>query len=278
MTRDVPHQPDADHRRVPGLALPAPPVRPGEPAAVAVRLRPHRLADQFGDRPCRRSSSSPCGGSRPTSWWCSSPGCWPSRATTTRRPSSTAPTPLRRFWHITLPQLSPIIFFVIVVSALLCARIFLMPYIITGGGPGNATRVLSMLVYETGFSYLKMGRAAAISVVLFAIALVFTVRGRCASSRAASRSRDEPRQRTAYRRLTAHSGAGSGCCRCSRSPFLSLADPVDDDHVVPGRREDVPAHDGVDSVGLASRELFERARRTRLSRSTSSTAASSRSP
>jgi len=82
---------------------------------------------------------------------------------------------LRRFWHITLPQLSPIIYFVIVVSGLLCARIFLMPYIITGGGPGNATRVLSMLVYETGFSYLKMGRAAAISVVLFAISLAFTV-------------------------------------------------------------------------------------------------------
>ncbi len=66
---------------------------------------------------------------------------------------------IRRFWHITLPQLSPIIYFVIVVSGLLCARIFLMPYIITDGGPGNATRVLSMLVYETGFSYLKMGRA-----------------------------------------------------------------------------------------------------------------------
>lgn len=81
----------------------------------------------------------------------------------------------RRFWHITLPQLSPIICFVIVVSGLLCARIFLMPYIITGGGPGNSTRVLSMLVYETGFSYLKMGRAAAISVVLFAISLLFTV-------------------------------------------------------------------------------------------------------
>jgi ABC-type sugar transport system permease subunit len=60
------------------------------------------------------------------------------------------------------------------VSALLSARIFLMPFIITGGGPGNATRVLSMLIYETGFSYLKMGRAAAISAVLFAIMMVFT--------------------------------------------------------------------------------------------------------
>jgi multiple sugar transport system permease protein len=68
----------------------------------------------------------------------------------------------------------PTIFFVVVVSALLCARIFLMPYLITGGGPGNATRVLSMLIYETGFSYLKMGQAAAISVVLFTIMMVFT--------------------------------------------------------------------------------------------------------
>jgi ABC-type sugar transport system permease subunit len=63
----------------------------------------------------------------------------------------------------------------VVVAALLSARIFLMPYIITGGGPGNATRVLSMLIYETGFSYMKMGRAAAISVVLFTIVMVLTV-------------------------------------------------------------------------------------------------------
>lgn len=82
--------------------------------------------------------------------------------------------PLRRFWHVTLPLLMPIVFFVVVVSALLSARIFLMPFIITGGGPGNATRVLSMLIYETGFSYLKMGRAAAISAVLFAIMLLLT--------------------------------------------------------------------------------------------------------
>jgi multiple sugar transport system permease protein len=82
---------------------------------------------------------------------------------------------VRRFWHVTLPLLTPVIFFVVVVSALLCARIFLLPYFITGGGPGSATRVLSMLIYDTGFSYLKMGRAAAISVVLFAIMMVFTV-------------------------------------------------------------------------------------------------------
>ena len=84
-------------------------------------------------------------------------------------------TARHRFVHVTLPLLMPTIFFVVVISALLSARIFLMPYIMTGGGPGNATRVLSMLIYETGFSYMKMGEAAAISVVLFAIMLVFTM-------------------------------------------------------------------------------------------------------
>ncbi len=82
---------------------------------------------------------------------------------------------ISRFFRITFPMIAPIVFFVVVVSALLCARIFLMPFIITGGGPGGATRVLSMLIYETGFSYLKMGRAAAISVVLFLIMMGFTI-------------------------------------------------------------------------------------------------------
>ncbi len=60
-------------------------------------------------RRCRRSSWSLSGASRPTSWWCSSPACWPSPTTTTRRRISTAPTALQRFRHITLPLLMPII-------------------------------------------------------------------------------------------------------------------------------------------------------------------------
>jgi ABC-type sugar transport system permease subunit len=82
---------------------------------------------------------------------------------------------MSRFWNITLPLIAPIMFFVIVVSSLLCARLFLFPYIITGGGPGGATRVVPLLIYETGFLYLKMGRAAAVSVVLFAIVMVLTI-------------------------------------------------------------------------------------------------------
>lgn len=80
----------------------------------------------------------------------------------------------QRFRLITLPLLAPVLLFVVVVSGLLCARVFLLPYVLTGGGPGHATRVLSMLIYDTGFSYMRMGRAAAVSVILFGIMMLFT--------------------------------------------------------------------------------------------------------
>ena len=80
----------------------------------------------------------------------------------------------QQFRNITLPLLAPVMAFVVVVSVLLTARIFLMPFVMTQGGPGGATRVLAMYIYENGFTYLKMGRAAAASVVLFAIVLLFT--------------------------------------------------------------------------------------------------------
>jgi len=80
----------------------------------------------------------------------------------------------QQFRSITLPSLAPVMGFVIVVSVLLTARIFLMPFVMTQGGPGGATRVLAMYIYENGFTYLKMGRAAAASVILFAIVLLFT--------------------------------------------------------------------------------------------------------
>ena len=81
---------------------------------------------------------------------------------------------LQQLRTITLPLLAPVMCFVIVVSVLLTARIFLMPFVMTQGGPGGATRVLAMYIYENGFTYLKMGRAAAASVILFVIVLLFT--------------------------------------------------------------------------------------------------------
>ncbi len=80
-----------------------------------------------------------------------------------------------QFRHITVPLLTPVMVFVVVVSVLLAARIFLLPFVMTQGGPGGATRVLAMFIYETGFVYFKMGLAAAASTILFSIVLVFTI-------------------------------------------------------------------------------------------------------
>jgi ABC-type sugar transport system permease subunit len=82
---------------------------------------------------------------------------------------------LSLFRFITWPLLRPTTLFVVVVSIINALRHFDVIWIMTGGGPGDATRVLSVLIYETGWVFLRMGRAAAMSVVLFTLALIFTV-------------------------------------------------------------------------------------------------------
>lgn len=79
------------------------------------------------------------------------------------------------FRFITFPLLRPTTLFVVVVSIINALRHFDVIWIMTGGGPGDATRVLSVLIYETGWIFLRMGRAAAMSVILFLLALAFTV-------------------------------------------------------------------------------------------------------
>ncbi|NOG51175.1 MAG: sugar ABC transporter permease [Chloroflexi bacterium] len=79
------------------------------------------------------------------------------------------------FRFITFPLLRPTTLFVVVVSIINALRHFDAIWIMTGGGPGDATRILSVLIYETGWIFLRMGRAAAMSVILFLLALAFTV-------------------------------------------------------------------------------------------------------
>jgi ABC-type sugar transport system permease subunit len=79
------------------------------------------------------------------------------------------------FRHITWPLLKPTTLFVVVISIINALRHFDAIWVMTGGGPGDATRVLSVLIYETGWVFLKMGRAAAMSIVLFIFVFIFTV-------------------------------------------------------------------------------------------------------
>lgn len=79
------------------------------------------------------------------------------------------------FRHITWPLLKPTTLFVVVISIINALRHFDAIWVMTGGGPGDATRVLSVLIYETGWVFLKMGKAAAMSIVLFIFVFIFTI-------------------------------------------------------------------------------------------------------
>ena len=82
---------------------------------------------------------------------------------------------LAQFWHITLPQISPVLFFSILNQTIQELQNFTSPYTITGGGPLKSTNVLGIMLYKEGFGYFKMGYASAISWIEFAIILVFTL-------------------------------------------------------------------------------------------------------
>jgi ABC-type sugar transport system permease subunit len=79
------------------------------------------------------------------------------------------------FWHITRPMLSPTTFFVVVMSVINSFQAFTSIYVMTGGGPGEATQVLVFRIYEEAFVNSNFGYASAQATVLFGIVLVFTL-------------------------------------------------------------------------------------------------------
>lgn len=79
------------------------------------------------------------------------------------------------FFRITLPMLTPTLFFVITITTINTFQIFDEPYIITNGGPGNASRTLALHVYEKAFKAYEMGYASSTAVILFIIVLAITI-------------------------------------------------------------------------------------------------------
>jgi multiple sugar transport system permease protein/sn-glycerol 3-phosphate transport system permease protein len=80
-----------------------------------------------------------------------------------------------RFWHVTLPGLSPVAFFLSVTSILACFQSFDIIKVLTDGGPANATNVLIFHLYELGFVKYDAGEAGVVAMVLFGIMLVLTI-------------------------------------------------------------------------------------------------------
>ena len=81
----------------------------------------------------------------------------------------------QQFRHVTLPLLAPTFLFITVISMIGYFQLFAEPYVMTQGGPANATLSIVLLMYEQGFRWWNMGYAAAIAFVLFAIILVMTL-------------------------------------------------------------------------------------------------------
>ncbi|MBQ2610771.1 sugar ABC transporter permease [bacterium] len=79
------------------------------------------------------------------------------------------------FKNITVPMLSPTIFFVVIITAISSFQVFDLIYLMTEGGPLDSTNVLVYSIYKNAFEYFNIGKASAIAYVLFVIILVLTL-------------------------------------------------------------------------------------------------------
>lgn len=82
--------------------------------------------------------------------------------------------PLARFRHITLPMISPVILFNVIVGLINAWQVFVIPFIMTKGGPDRATYFYSMYLYDAAFDYGRMGYACALGWIQLIIVLATT--------------------------------------------------------------------------------------------------------
>lgn len=83
--------------------------------------------------------------------------------------------PWARFWHITVPSLRPTTFFVLIMLTISSFKVFDLVQVMTEGGPGRSTLVLSQVIYREGIREGRFGYSSAIALVLFLIVLLITV-------------------------------------------------------------------------------------------------------
>jgi multiple sugar transport system permease protein len=81
---------------------------------------------------------------------------------------------LARFWHVTIPQMTPVIFYNLIMGIIGAFQTFGASYVMTNGGPGYSTLFYTLYLYFNAFKYGKMGIAAAMAWVLFLIIMLFT--------------------------------------------------------------------------------------------------------
>ena len=83
--------------------------------------------------------------------------------------------PWRRFIHVTLPMISPILLFTMVMGLIGTMQYFAQAYVMTGGGPWDSTRFYALNLFDTAFTEYRLGYASAMAWIMFAVILVATL-------------------------------------------------------------------------------------------------------
>lgn len=81
---------------------------------------------------------------------------------------------IQTFTKITIPLLSPTIFFVVIITAISSFQVFDLIYLMTQGGPLDSTNVIVYAIYKNAFEYFRIGKASALAYVLFVIIFILT--------------------------------------------------------------------------------------------------------
>jgi multiple sugar transport system permease protein len=83
-------------------------------------------------------------------------------------------SPWQRLIRITIPLLTPVILFNLIIGLISGFQYFVQPYVMTNGGPADSTLVYSLYLYRNAFQFFRMGYASAMGWVLFLLILAFT--------------------------------------------------------------------------------------------------------
>lgn len=83
-------------------------------------------------------------------------------------------SPSQKLWNVTIPMMTPVILYNVIIDVINSFQVFAYAYVLTKGGPGDATLFYVLYIYRQAFEFYQMGYASALSAILFVIILSFT--------------------------------------------------------------------------------------------------------